>query len=154
MIETIEREKLILEAERRAYRYEQEYRDCAQCTLLAIQELFGLGSEEALKVATGFAGGIGRGSSVCGAFAGGVMALGLKYGRDLRTMKHPDPEKRLALFREIEERLDRLIRRLSERFIETYGSTICKDIERKLFGKSFDKWNPEERREKDRRGAR
>jgi C_GCAxxG_C_C family probable redox protein len=153
MKRTTEKEKILLEAERRAYRYEQEYRDCAQCTLLTIQELLGLESEEALKAATGFAGGIGRSSSVCGAFTGGVMALGLKYGRDLPTMKHPDAEKRLALFREIEERLDRLIRRLSDKFVETYGSTICKDIETKLFGRSFDKWNPEERKEKDRLGG-
>lgn len=153
MTRTMEKEKILLEAERRAYRYEQEYRDCAQCTLLAIQELFGLESEEALKAATGFAGGIGRSSSLCGAFTGGVMALGLKYGRDLRTMRHPDPETRLHLFREIEDRLDRLIQRLSERFVETYGSTVCKEIETKLFGRSFDKWNPEERKEKDRLGG-
>jgi len=148
-----DRDRILQEAEKRGYRYEQEYRDCAQCTLLTIQEIFDSKSEEALKAATGFAGGIGRSSSVCGAFTGGVMALGLLYGRDGRTMKHPDPEVRLNLFREIEDRLDRLIKRLAERFMEKYGSTICKDIETKLFGRSFDKWNPEERKEKDRLGG-
>jgi C_GCAxxG_C_C family probable redox protein len=149
----MERDRILQEAENRGYRYEQEYRDCAQCTLLTIQETFDLEGEEALKAATGFAGGIGRSSSVCGAFTGGVMALGLLYGRDRQTMKHPDPEVRLNRFREIEERLDRLIKKLAERFTEKYGSTICKEIETKLFGRSFDKWNPEERKEKDRLGG-
>ena len=149
----MERDRILQEAENRGYRYEQEYRDCAQCTLLTIQEIFDLAGEEALKAATGFAGGIGRSSSVCGAFTGGVMALGLLYGRDRQTMKHPDPEVRLNRFREIEERLDRLIKKLAERFTEKYGSTICKEIETKLFGRSFDKWNPEERKEKDRLGG-
>ncbi len=149
----MERNRILQEVEERGYRYEQEYRDCAQCTLLTIQETFDLKGEEALKAATGFAGGIGRSSSVCGAFTGGVMALGLLFGRDGQTMKHPDPEVRLDRFREIEDRLDRLIKRLSDRFAEKYGSTICKDIETKLFGRSFDKWNPEERKEKDRLGG-
>jgi len=149
----MQRDQILQEAENRGYRYEQEYRDCAQCTLLTIQEMFDLAGEEALKAATGFAGGIGRSSSVCGAFTGGVMALGLLYGRDRQTMKHPDPEVRLNRFREIEERLDRLIKKLAERFTEKYGSTICKEIETKLFGRSFDKWNPEERKEKDRLGG-
>jgi C_GCAxxG_C_C family probable redox protein len=149
----MERDRILQEAENRGYRYEQEYRDCAQCTLLTIQETFDLEGEEALKAATGFAGGIGRSSSVCGAFTGGVMALGLLYGRDRQTMKHPDPEVRLNRFREIEDRLDRLIRKLAERFTGKYGSTICNDIEARLFGRSFDKWNPEERKEKDRLGS-
>jgi C_GCAxxG_C_C family probable redox protein len=71
------KKELLEEAERRAYRYEQEYRVCSQCALLTIQELFGLKADDALKAATGFAGGMGRTGSVCGAFTGGVMALGL-----------------------------------------------------------------------------
>jgi len=74
--------ELLQEVEKRAYKYEQECRDCSQCTLLAIQEVFDLAGDDALKAATGFAGGIGRSGSVCGAFIGGVMALGLLYGRD------------------------------------------------------------------------
>jgi C_GCAxxG_C_C family probable redox protein len=145
--------ELLQEAETRAYRYEQEYRDCSQCTLLAIQEVFGLGGDDALKAATGFAGGIGRTGSVCGAFIGGVMALGLLYGRDRETMKHSDEEVRFRRREEIEHRLGTLIKNLRARFEEEYGSIICNDIEGKLFGRSFDKWNPDERKEKDRLGG-
>jgi hypothetical protein len=38
----MEKDRILKEAEDRAYRYEQEYRDCAQCTLLTIEELFDL----------------------------------------------------------------------------------------------------------------
>jgi C_GCAxxG_C_C family probable redox protein len=84
--------ELLKEVEKRAYRYEQEYRDCSQCSLLALQEVFDLPGDDALKPATGFAGGIGRTGSVCGSFIRGVMALGLLYGRDRETMKHYDAE--------------------------------------------------------------
>jgi len=147
-------EKEILEdVEKRAYKYEQEYRDCSQCVLLAIQEVFNLPGDDALKAATGFAGGIGRTGSVCGAFIGGVMALGLLYGRDRETMKHPDEEVRFHRREDIESRLGTLIKKLRGRFDEEYGSIICDDIEVKLFGRSFDKWNPEERDEKARLGG-
>ena len=68
-------------------------------------------------------------------------------------MKYPDPEERMSRFRQMEERLDPLIKRLTERFKAEYGSTICNDIETKLFGRFFDKFNPEERKEKDRLGG-
>jgi len=145
--------ELLQDVEQRAYKYEQEYRDCSQCVVLAIQEVFGLPGDDALKAATGFAGGIGRTGSVCGSFTGGVMALGLLYGRDRETMKHPDEEVRSQRREEIEHKLGTLIKRLRSRFEEEYGSIICDDIETKLFGRSFDKWNPEERKEKDRMGG-
>lgn len=39
------------------------------------------GSDVIPQIAAGFAGGIGNTGSVCGAVAGGVMAIGLKQGR-------------------------------------------------------------------------
>jgi C_GCAxxG_C_C family probable redox protein len=145
--------ELLEEIERRAHKYAKEYHSCSQCTLLAVQEMFGPPGEDVLKAATGFAGGIGRTGSVCGAVLGGVMALGLLYGRDRETMKHPDASVRAQRREEIELKLGTLIKRLRAKFDEEYGSTICNDIETKLFGRSFDKWNPEDRKEKDRLGG-
>lgn len=145
--------KLLEEIEKRAFTYSQEYKACSQCTLLAIQEVFGLTNDDVLKAATGFAGGIGRTGSVCGALSGGVMALGLLYGRDGETMKHPDENLRSQRREEIEEKLGTLIKKLRSKFEEEYGTIICDDIEVKLFGRSFDKWNPEERKEKARLGG-
>lgn len=84
---------------------------------------------------------------------GGVMALGILYGRDVETMTYADPEERMNRFHQIEGKLNDLIKVLTEKFNAEYGSTICNDIETKLFGRSFDKWNPEDRKEKDRLGG-
>jgi C_GCAxxG_C_C family probable redox protein len=106
-----------------------------------------------VKAATGFAGGIGRNGSVCGGYTGGVMALGMLYGRDVETMKYADPEERMNRSHQIEGQLTDLVKLLTDKFNAEYGSMICNDIEKKLFGRSFDKWNPEDRKEKDRLGG-
>ena len=147
------REQMLKEVEQKGFKYEQEYWDCSQCTLLAIQEVFGLKADDAVKAATGFAGGIGRRGSVCGAVAGGVMALGLAFGRDLSTMKHPDPELRHKLREDIELRLVPLIDTFCNRFEAEYGSILCNEIEHKLFGRYFDKKKAEDRKEKNRLGG-
>ena len=55
--------------------------NCAQAILYAFGPDFGLDAERALKVATGLGAGMGRRGEVCGAVTGGILALGLKYGR-------------------------------------------------------------------------
>ena len=55
--------------------------NCAQSVLYAFGPDLGLDAETALKVATGLGGGMGRRGEVCGAVTGGILALGLKYGR-------------------------------------------------------------------------
>ena len=145
--------KLLEEVEKKAYQYGRDYHNCSQCTLLTIQEAFNLPGEDALKAATGFAGGIGRIGSVCGAVLGGVMAFGLLYGRDLETMKHPDAELRARRRVEIELKLGILFKKLKAKYDEEYGSILCDGIETKIFGRSFDKWNPEDRKIKEELGG-
>ena len=81
------------------------------------------------------------------------MALGLIFGRDLPTMKHPDPELRQKLREDIESRLINLIDKFCEKFEAEYGSILCFEIEHKIFGRYFDKKNPEDRKEKKRLGG-
>jgi C_GCAxxG_C_C family probable redox protein len=54
---------------------------CSQAVLLNYAEQFGLSSEIALKIATGFGGGVSRQGEICGAVTGAVMAIGLKFGQ-------------------------------------------------------------------------
>jgi len=51
-----------------------------------MMELLNIGNKEILKSATGFGGGIGNMGSTCGAFSGGVLILGILYGRS--NLKH------------------------------------------------------------------
>jgi C_GCAxxG_C_C family probable redox protein len=55
--------------------------NCAQSILYAYGPDLGLDGETALKVATGLGGGMGGRGEICGAVTGGILALGLKYGR-------------------------------------------------------------------------
>jgi len=55
---------------------------CSESVLMGYAESCGIIDGIIPKVATGFAGGIGRRGSVCGALVGAIMALGLRYGRD------------------------------------------------------------------------
>ena len=55
--------------------------NCAQSILFAYGPGRGLDPEFALKLATGFGAGMARQGQVCGAVTGGILALGLKYGR-------------------------------------------------------------------------
>ncbi len=55
--------------------------NCAQSILYAFGPDLALDGETALRIATGFGGGMGGSGEVCGAVTGGILALGLKYGR-------------------------------------------------------------------------
>ena len=55
--------------------------NCAQSVLWAFAPRLNLDPDTALKIACGFGAGMGRRQEVCGAVTGGIMALGLKYGR-------------------------------------------------------------------------
>ena len=61
--------------------------NCAQAVLYAYGPDLGLDAETALKVATGLGGGMGGRGEICGAVTGGILALGLKYGRGGREEK-------------------------------------------------------------------
>jgi C_GCAxxG_C_C family probable redox protein len=117
--------------------------------LLVIEELFDLQSDDALKAASAFGGGIGRMGSACGALTGGAMAFSLLYGRSHEDMLEgyrsgkPKSGEKLAV----------LTRKLGEKFKEEYGSFLCDDIEKKVFGRSFDKWNPADREKKEEMGG-
>ena len=140
------REKILAEVQKKAFEYEKNYYGCSQCVLLAVQDVFGLEGEETFKAATGFAGGIGFKGSVCGALTGGIIAIGLKYGRDVQAFLQHDPEKtRFKTFN--------LARKLWKKFEETYGSCICRDIQKRIFGKSYDLWDLKQYEEFEKDGG-
>ena len=55
--------------------------NCAQAVLYSFSDKLGLDKNTALKLACGFGGGMAKKQGTCGAIAGGIIALGLKYGR-------------------------------------------------------------------------
>jgi C_GCAxxG_C_C family probable redox protein len=117
--------------------------------LLVIEELFDLKADDALKAATAFGGGIGRLGAACGALLGGAMAFSLLYGRSIEEMRQGHQSGK----GKAEDKAALLTKKLAEKFEKEYNSHVCNDIEKKLFGRSFDKWNPDERKKKEEMGA-
>ncbi len=65
---------------------------CSEAVFSVVNEHLGKPApEEMVKTASGFAIGIGKSGCICGALAGGVMALGLEHGREKAGRKMPEP---------------------------------------------------------------
>ena len=125
----------------RALEYDK-YSGCSQSVLLALQEAFDIGDQDSFRAATVLSGGVARRGETCGALLGGLMALGLVCGRDdIRdTQAYRDA---MVPANEI---VDEFKKRLEEEFgfDEPLDSTICRDIQERIYGRSFDLNNPED----------
>lgn len=92
------------------YMLKNDY-NCAETMLHAANQAYDLGlSEEAMRVASAFGGGMGR-EDACGAMTGALMALGILRGTG---KSHQDPR--------MGELRDEFVRRFEERF----GSVECR----------------------------
>lgn len=75
---------------------------CSEAVVSAIRSNFELDiPEEVISMASGFPVGIGRSKCLCGAVSGGVMAIGLFFGRTVQ--KDPKVEKTLELSKELHD---------------------------------------------------
>ena len=74
--------------------------NCAQSVLFQCSESIGMDSNTAVKIATGFGGGMGRMQEVCGAVTGGIIAINYKFGRN-ENQEKPAQEKAYGLVRRL-----------------------------------------------------
>ncbi|MBK8946678.1 MAG: C_GCAxxG_C_C family protein [Ignavibacteriae bacterium] len=90
--------------------------NCAQSVLYSFCEDLNLDKDMALKISCGFGGGMGRTEEVCGTITGGIMVIGMKYGK--------------GSFGEIEntEITYSKARELMHRFSEIHGTYICRKL--------------------------
>ncbi|MBN1817603.1 MAG: C_GCAxxG_C_C family protein [Sedimentisphaerales bacterium] len=90
--------------------------NCSQAVLGAFAEQLGMDCRSALKIASGFGGGIGRMGDTCGALTGAYLVLGLAFGTEDASDKTT------------KEKVYDLVFRTAERFTERNGTTTCKDL--------------------------
>ncbi|MCF8024451.1 MAG: C-GCAxxG-C-C family protein [Desulfobacteraceae bacterium] len=130
------KDALLEDTEAGAHRFEQEYHGCAQCALAALMDTFPqIRNPEAFRAASGLGGGVGLSTEgTCGALAGGVLAIGLFFGRELEAFGDPE-SKRFTAYR--------LAKRLQDRFAAEYGSGICAGIQQQVMGRSYPLYDPE-----------
>lgn len=90
--------------------------DCSQVVFRQLAAKFGISEDEANRVAACFGGGMMMGS-VCGAYTGAIMAIGLKYG-------HSNPE---GLMNQKEIMMGKY-GEFKGMFLEEFESVDCRDL--------------------------
>jgi C_GCAxxG_C_C family probable redox protein len=90
--------------------------NCAQSVLSVFAEDFQCDKPLALRIATGFGGGMGRMGGSCGAVTGAFMVLGLAKGM------------RRAEDASAKETTYALAREFAERFKAKHGALLCRDL--------------------------
>ncbi len=87
--------------------------NCAQSVLSAFARDLGIEESTAIRIASGFGGGMGRQQLTCGALTGAYMVIGYLHG-----MHAPDDD--LA-----NEKAAQMIQKFTADFIEKYGHADC-----------------------------
>ena len=90
--------------------------NCAQSVIVSFADILNIDEEIALRMASGFGGGMGRLQQTCGAVTGAFMVIGFLRG----NYKDDDDEAK--------EITNHLIQEFSHKFIESHGSINCKTL--------------------------
>lgn len=90
--------------------------NCSQAILATFGQDYGFDRQTALKLASGFGGGLGRTGGVCGALTGACMVLGLAFGPSVPG----DDAAKAEMYRKV--------RILSEEFKTRAGAVMCRDL--------------------------
>lgn len=94
----------------------QEGYNCAQAVCFSFADGLNYDQNLTMKLACGFGAGMGRNEEVCGAVSGGIIVIGMKYGRG----ENQD--------RSLMEQTYEKTRELMKRFKEKHGSFICREL--------------------------
>jgi len=133
-----DREEIVRKANELAAEYIERYAGCGQCVFLAVLDALRWGGLEIIPedmegrffsgVCVTTAGIAESGEGTCGAINSGVLIMGLALGP---SKEFPDI---VALREACATIRDTLLRRC----LQEYGSVLCKDVQRRFFGKAWD----------------
>lgn len=111
----------------------EEFHGCAQMTLKALQETFGLTDIEVFKAASPLSGGIARSGQICGSLLGALLFVGVVFGR--KRLERTDMSEDYRRAMEVAEKV-------YDEFEKEFGTTICKEIHKRLFGRVYNLRDP------------
>ena len=138
------KEKLIEQVYRLAFKYEAERGSCPQCVLAALRETLNVGDPATIQAADAMAGGTALSTQgTCGALVGGLLTIGSIVGRSYKDFSAGERKRRVFQY----------AKKLYDKFIEEYGSPLCKDVQKKIFGRSFNLLDPKDYAEFEKAGA-
>jgi len=132
------KDEIIRKANELAIQYEAKYRGCGQCTFLATIDALRWGGLEIIpkemedRLFSGICvltGGVGlSGYGTCAAVGSGALVLGLALGIRQETFNERSFRENCATVRNT----------LLNKYYREYSSILCKDVQRKFFGKAWD----------------
>ena len=139
--------EIIKKAEELGVEYEAKYKGCGQCTFLAIVDALRWGGLEIIpedmeeRLFPGIcvmSGGVGMtGDGTCGAVTSSVLAIGLALGISWQGQDDSALRRACATVRDT----------ILDKYYKEYNSLLCKDVQRKYFGKAWDLTDDEMSRE-------
>lgn len=120
-----------------------KFSGCSQAVLGALQEEFGIGNTESFKSATVLSGGGAHRGETCGALIGGLMAIGLLIGRE----KMEDEDTFFKTCDACQDLIERFKEELQKhfRFKKKLESTLCRDVQERIYGRPFNFVDEKER---------
>lgn len=89
---------------------------CSEALMLSYADAFGLAPSQAMKLASGFAGGMGEGSGTCGVMTAACMVMGLAVG--------PGALSELS----DREAIRMMVNSFREGFLAGHGSLVCMEL--------------------------
>jgi len=135
-----------------AYNHDKNYGHCPHSTIRALLEVYeGKVSNKVFRALGVFAGsGALEGDGTCGAYIASLYFLGYKFGIDFDEIDQIN----INIGNNISQGgtfkyggdgvLYPLTKKMHERFMDRYGSIICSQIHRKLYGRPFYNVDPDE----------
>ena len=114
------------------FELESTYGCCGQCVVAPFVKLLDL-DEDLFKHSSAYCAGIGQhGQFPCGAFNGGAMLISHFFGREIGQMQGD-----IQTSKDIFRNNCRMVRMYEDAFNARYGGACCKDVQTKLFGRTF-----------------
>lgn len=138
------KDQILEKVYRVAFKYEAEKGSCPQCVLATLHETLNIGDPVTIQAADALAGGCALSTQgTCGALSGGLLAIGSIVGRTYEDFSKGEFRRRVFQY----------AKKLYDKFIEEYGSPLCKDVQKKIFGRSFELLDAKEYAEFEKAGA-
>jgi C_GCAxxG_C_C family probable redox protein len=138
-VDSARKQELVDRAYQLGFEYERDYTGCAQCVFAALTDTFGKRDAETdaiFQSLTALAGGgAGQGDGSCGGYVGGAAFIGHLLGRSRDNFADPD---------RIRNKTTKMLDKLHEKLVDEYGTVVCHQIHRKIYGRPFWFKDPEE----------
>ena len=111
-----------------AYEGEAHRENCAQETFHAVSSVLGIKNYQMFKSLSPLeAGGAITTAGSCGGFSAGLIAMGYFFGRDYKQWGEGNNYIKASI----------LGQKLYKKFMKQYGTVICREIHKKIYGRNF-----------------